>query len=84
MTPKYQQQRPASDFQKNAGDAWHDAERGPLAITKHGKPRYIVLTVERYEALKSIADTRTSYTAETMPPDMMDAMITAMNDHAES
>ncbi len=41
----------AGDLTRNTGDLFEAATVAPVAITKHRKPRYVVMSVERYEAL---------------------------------
>lgn len=41
----------AGDLTRNTGDLFEAATVAPVAITKHRKPRYVVMSMERYEAL---------------------------------
>ena len=41
----------AKDLTRNTADLWVAATLAPVAITKHRKARFVVMSVERYEAL---------------------------------
>ncbi len=43
----------ASEFQDRVGDALDRALSEPVVITKHGKPRNVVLSYAEYERLKA-------------------------------
>ena len=57
---------PSTDLKQNLGDVLNVASREPIAITKHRKPRYVLMSIEAYEA-RFPADPRRSYAAEDMP-----------------
>ena len=82
-TPIFKKTVTATELGANSGEALIAAERGPVAVKKHGKPRYVIMTLDRYEAMRRRGDTRRAYTAVTMPPDMMDAMVQSMKETAD-
>lgn len=41
----------AADLTRKTGDLFEAATISPVAITKHGKPRYVIMSMERYESL---------------------------------
>ena len=41
----------AADVTRNSGDVFAAAAAEPVAITRHRKPRFVVMSIERYEAL---------------------------------
>jgi prevent-host-death family protein len=43
------------ELQKRIGDVQLEASRGPVLITSHGKPRCVLLSVEEFARLKSVA-----------------------------
>lgn len=44
---------PASDMTRNVGDLLQAASANPVAITKHRKPRFVLMSVEDYEAMRT-------------------------------
>jgi prevent-host-death family protein len=61
-----------SDLSRKSGDIIADALRGPVTIKQRGKPRLVILDIEEYRHLKRSADTRKSYTLETMPDEVLE------------
>lgn len=61
----------AGDLTRNTGDLFEAAAVAPVAITKHRKPRFVVMSMERYETLTS-TDTGSQkvYTVDNMPADV--------------
>ena len=41
----------AKDLARNIADLWTASTVAPVAITKHRKARFVVMSVERYEEL---------------------------------
>lgn len=41
----------AADLTRKTGDLFEAATVEPIAITKHRKPRFVVMSMERYESL---------------------------------
>ncbi len=52
------------------------ADRHPVAITQHRKPRYVVMTIDDYEALSRRNDPRRAFKVEEAPDTVL-AMIEA-------
>ena len=44
---------PASDMTRNVGDLLQAASANPVAITKHRKPRFVPMSVEQYETMRT-------------------------------
>lgn len=61
----------AGDMTRNTGDLFEAAAIAPVAITKHRKPRFVVMSMERYETLTS-RDTGSQevYAVDEMPEDI--------------
>lgn len=51
----------ALDLQKKTGDIQFAATVSPVVITKHGKPRAVIMSYDEFVRLKSAA-------GETVPP----------------
>ncbi len=41
---------PAADLARKTGDILDAASRAPVAITKHRKPRFVLMSLERYSS----------------------------------
>ncbi len=61
-------QYPSTDLKQHLGDVLDVASREPVAITRHRKLRYILMSVEAYEA-RFARDPRRSLAIEEMPDD---------------
>lgn len=68
---------PAADLARKTGDILDAASRAPVAITKHRKPRFVIMSVERYEALTGAADQQ-AHTIHDMPDELRDTIIAAL------
>ena len=42
---------PASVLTRNAGDLFEAAAVAPVVITRHHKPRFVIMSVDHYETL---------------------------------
>ncbi|WLS01141.1 type II toxin-antitoxin system Phd/YefM family antitoxin [Shinella sumterensis] len=51
------------------------ADRHPVAITQHRKPRYVLMTYDEFEAMKSRGDPRRVYTVGEAPQALIDMII---------
>lgn len=68
----------ATELAKNMGDALASAERGPVGVTKHGKTRYVLLSLDRYERLVGRADTRVAAYPHEAPADLAEALLKSL------
>lgn len=48
----------STDLANKTGDVLAAAAQGPVTIARHGKARFVVLSTEQFERLKSGLDTR--------------------------
>ena len=69
---------PAADLARRTGDVLNAAARAPVTITRHRKPRYVLMSVERYERLTGGGETRQAHTLDDMPDDLRVEMIAAL------
>ena len=67
----------AADLARKTGDILDAASRAPVAITKHRKPRFVLMSLERYEALTGESDQQ-AHTMDDMPADLKAMMIAAL------
>lgn len=56
----------SSELKQNLGDVLAAAAQEPVSITRHNKPRYVLMSVEAYER-RFAKDTRRSYAIEEAP-----------------
>ena len=59
-----------NDLNKQVGDVTDAAGKGPVLITRHRKPRYVLMSVEHYESLRKRPDPRRAFGAGESPPDI--------------
>ena len=61
----------STDWTRKSGDILAAAQRGPVTITRHKRPAFVVMSYDRYERLNK-RDTRRSVTIdETTAEDIM-------------
>ncbi len=60
----------AGDLSRNTGDLFEAAAIAPVAITKHRKPRFVVMSMERFEALTSGRSSQVALDVADMPEDL--------------
>lgn len=51
------------------------ADRQPVAITQHRRARYVLMTYDEFEALKSRGDPRRVYGANEAPQELVDLIM---------
>ena len=59
---------PATDLKQNTGDVLDAANREPIAITRHSKPRYVLMSIDAYNA-RFPNDPQRAIAIEDMPED---------------
>jgi len=57
---------PSTDLKQNLGDVLAAASQQPVSITRHNKPRYVLMSIEAYEA-RFVNDSRRAYAADDAP-----------------
>ena len=67
----------AADLARNTGVVLDAASREPVAITKHQKPRFVIMSVEHYETLLSRSDQK-AHTLDGMPNELVATMADAL------
>jgi prevent-host-death family protein len=66
---------PAAEAQRNFGLYQDKALTQPVAVTRNGRPRVVMISVEEYERLKR--RDRQVYRTEDAPQELVDAILTA-------
>lgn len=72
---------PAADLNRAPGDLFEAATREPVAITKHRKPRYVMMSIERYESLTKGNPTQIAVSVADMPEDLGALLDQGIEDH---
>ncbi|KEQ03249.1 type II toxin-antitoxin system Phd/YefM family antitoxin [Pseudorhizobium pelagicum] len=60
------------DLNKQVGDVTDVASREPVVLTKHRKPRFVLMSYDHYERLRTGGDNRTVHRASEMPMQHVD------------
>jgi prevent-host-death family protein len=68
----------STDLKQSLGDVLAVAAREPVTITRHGSPRYVLLSVEAYEQRK-MQDSRKAYRVEETPDELAEMLISALD-----
>jgi antitoxin Phd len=72
-----------TDLSNRSGEVIEAAFRGPVAITRRGKRKFVLLTAEDYDRLVSAADTRWAFHADDAPEEVAAMMLTALTSEDE-
>lgn len=60
----------AADLARKTGDLFEAAAVAPVAITKHRKARFVVMSMERYEALTRRESDQIAVDVSDMPEEL--------------
>lgn len=71
----------AGDLTRNTGDLFESATLGPVAITKHRKPRFVIMSVDRYRELTHEADPQIAIDVAAMPDELGLLFDQGLTDH---
>ncbi|RYC23201.1 type II toxin-antitoxin system Phd/YefM family antitoxin [Ciceribacter ferrooxidans] len=55
------------DLSKDIGDVTAAVGREPVVLTRHGKPRFVLMSYEHYEKMRAGGDPRRGHRASEMP-----------------
>ena len=64
---------PSTDLKQNLGDVLAAASQQPVSITRHNKPRYVLMSIEAYEA-RFVNDSRRAYGAKDAPSEHVEML----------
>lgn len=70
---------PSTKLKQHLGDVLAVASREPVAITKHGKSRFVLMSLETYEE-RFPGDSRRSYRIEDTPDDHLEMLENALSE----
>ncbi|RFC61828.1 type II toxin-antitoxin system Phd/YefM family antitoxin [Fulvimarina endophytica] len=66
-----------ADLNKQVGEITNAAGKEPVFITRHRKPRYVLMSIDHYHELTGQPDPRRAFTLETMPADIEAGLLAA-------
>lgn len=69
----------ATELANNTGDVLQAAAQEAVEITRHGKPRFVLMSHERYEVLLNGRNPRRAVKVSEMSEDERQAVIEALN-----
>ncbi len=69
----------ATELANNTGDVLAAAAGEDVEITRHGKPRFVIMSRERFERLLRRGDTRRAVRVDDMDVEERDALIAALD-----
>ena len=59
-----------NDLNKQVGEVTHAATMAPILITRHRKPRYVMMSFDHYQRIKAATYPRRVYGAGETPEDL--------------
>lgn len=74
----------AADLTRKTGDLFEAASVSPVAITKHRKPRYVIMSMERFEALTHGHDTRRAFYVGDLSDEEAERLIADLQDSIDN
>ena len=74
-------QFPAGDLTRNTGDLFEAATLAPVAITKHRKPRFVIMSMERFEAMTAGPGSQVALDVADMPEELGTLLDRGIEDH---
>ena len=72
----------STDLKQTLGDVLDAASHEPVAITRHKKPRFVLMSIREYEQ-RFQADVREAYAVEEMPAEHLEMLETACTGQTE-
>lgn len=72
---------PAASLTRNTGDLFEAAAVAPVAITKHRKARFVVMSIERFEALTTETTSQVAVDVANMPENLGELLDCGIEDH---
>ena len=71
----------AKDLTRNTADLWTAATLAPVALTKHRKARFIVMSVECYEELMDGKSSQVAVEVANMPGELGELFDKGVEEH---
>lgn len=67
------------DLNKQVGEVTDAASRAPVVITRHRKPRFVMMSLDHFERLLKDNDPRRAYGAGETPPEIAAIFLGELN-----
>ena len=74
----------ATDLGNKTGDVLAAASQEPIAIARHGKRRFVVLSTEEFEALRQGKDSRTAHHVDDLTDAEADRLMTELQNSIDN
>ena len=71
----------AGDLTRGTGNLFEAATIAPVAITKHGKPHFVVMSMEQFRALKAGRGSPAALDVADMPEDLGKLLDRGIEEH---
>jgi len=71
----------AGDLTHHTGDLFEAAAVAPVTITKHRKPRFVIMSLERFEALTTGRSAQVALDVADMPEELGKLLDKGIEDH---
>ncbi|UWR24636.1 type II toxin-antitoxin system Phd/YefM family antitoxin [Sulfitobacter sp. S190] len=71
----------AGELTRNTGDLFEAATVAPVAITKHRKPRFVIMSMEQFEALTDGQQSQVALETGDMPEELGKLLDKGLEDH---
>ena len=68
-----------TDLGVRSGEVVDAAHKGPVQLTKHGRPKFVLMTLDDYEAMRGRADPRRVHLANETPPELADKILPGLD-----
>lgn len=74
----------STDLGNKTGDVLAAAAQEPVAIARHGKRRFVLLTTEKFETLKTSGDPRIARLTADIPPEEGALLLAELERHIDA
>lgn len=74
----------STDLGNKTGDVLAAAAQEPVAIARHGKRRFVLLTAEKFETLKTSGDPRIARRTVDIPPEEGALLLAELERHIDA
>jgi len=74
----------STELANSTGDVLAAAAQAPVLIARHGKPRFVMLSAEEYERLRSQGDARRAFHVAELTDAEADKLIAELQDSIDN
>lgn len=74
----------STELANSTGDVLAAAAQAPVVIARHGKPRFVMLSAEEYERLRSQGDPRRAFHVSDLTDAEADKLIAELQDSIDN